>query len=204
MTRIFLSAAYPAGNTVRGRRVGPYSLSDIDLAVTAIIENVLEGGCKLRFGGHPTISPLVLDLASLLQRGQQVELYQSLHFENGFTPEVRRLIDVERADLVTTAVDPRDDERASLHRMRTEMFSDPIDAAFFVGGMDGIKAELELLRTAQPTVHIFLMHRPGGMARLLADRYSHEGPGEVETLRGSAYDVLVSDALEELQRNRHS
>lgn len=195
MSRILLSASYPTGD--RGEEVRPYSLSDIDLATTAVVEAVLLRGCQLRFGGHPTISPLVLDRANLLRAGRRVEIYQSALFAEEYTDHMRRLVRDEGAMLVETPSveggDPDLMRAESLSVMRTTMLADPIDAAFFVGGMSGLVEEIELLRTASPEALVFLLRRPGGMARRLADGASSRN---VNVLRGSAYDVLVADALD--------
>lgn len=195
MTRVFLSASYPSGD--RGEEVRPYSLTDIDLASTEVIESTLRNGSYLRFGGHPAISPLVLDVASLLRSGPLVELFQSLYFAKDFTPEVRRLVADQGAALTEIPEHPEGLD-SSLLAMRTEMFSQHIDAAFFIGGMSGVRDELRLLHSTRPGTAIFLMHEPGGMARIMAEDPEIKGLARVKVLRGPAYGALVSDELDNL------
>lgn len=188
MIRVLLSASYPIKE--------PFSLPEIDLAVRAIAEGVLERGHTLRFGGHPTITPLVLLWANVLRAGSQVEIYQSRFFEDSYTEEMRRLVATEGAKLteVPQVGGASDDEtrHLSVTAMRELMLSDPIDVAFFVGGRTGLSAEMEGLLQTSPSAECFLVRQPGGQARDLAD-----GPQwpRVHILSGSAYDVLIADAL---------
>jgi hypothetical protein len=166
MNRVFLSASFPSGE--RGDAVAPYRPADIAAAASSAVEAVLRTGSVLVFGGHPTISPIVLHIAGLLGAGQLVEIWQSAWFEDSITDEVRRLVEQENARIVWT---PRTGDLAgSLALLRESMLEEVVDAAFFVGGMEGILAEYELLKTRHPAAAVFLFETPGGMtARLAAD-----------------------------------
>ena len=166
MSRIFLSASFPSGS--RGDAVAPYRPADIAAAASSAVEAVLRTGSILAFGGHPTISPIVLHVAGLLGAGQQVEIWQSEWFSDSITDEVHRLVDQERARLILT--EPAEDLDGSLVRLREAMLQGAVDAAFFVGGMEGILAEYELLTARHPAAPVFLFETPGGMsARLASD-----------------------------------
>ena len=199
MTRVLLLASWPSGE--RGAMVEPYSPSHIDLASSTVIEAVLRKGWKLRFGGHPAITPLVLSVAHALRAGANVELFQSDFFSAEFTPEMRRLVDVEGAALTPTPV-VGGSKTQSLELMRDKMLSDPVDAAFFIGGMDDLKDEFDTLRTRQPTAHVFLVTEPGGQARLLAHEMGASTSQRIHTLDGPAYAALVPRALEAWTRLR--
>lgn len=164
MTRVFLSASFPSGE--RGAAVAPYRPADIAAAASSAVEAVLRTGCVLVFGGHPTISPIVLHIAGLLGAGQQVEIWQSEWFRDSITDEVHRLVDHERASMVMARNEGSLD--ASLAVLREAMFERPVDAAFFVGGMEGIQAEYDLLLEHHPAAAVFLFDTPGGMAAMLA------------------------------------
>ena len=60
--RVFLSASFPSGK--RGTRFEPFDPGAIADAVTAVARAVLVAKGRLLLGGHPTITPLVLTVAS--------------------------------------------------------------------------------------------------------------------------------------------
>ncbi len=166
MTRVFLSASFPSGK--RGDAVEPYRPADIAAAASSAIEAVLRTGCVLAFGGHPTVSPIVLHVAGLLGAGQQVEIWQSDWFRDSITDEVHRLVEHERARMIPTPA--AEDLAGSLLVLREAMLEAPVDAAFFVGGMEGIRDEHDLLVARHPDAPVFVFTTPGGMsARLAAD-----------------------------------
>jgi hypothetical protein len=82
------------------------------------------------------------------------------------------------------ASDGDPDERStwgsSLTIMRTAMFqNDGLTAGVFIGGMDGITAEYNLLTQIRPTLPIYAIPRPGGEAATLL---SQSVPSLQETL----------------------
>lgn len=197
MTRVFLSASFPSGD--RGRAVAPYRPGDIGLAASSAAEAVLRAGANLVFGGHPTVSPLVLQIAGLLNAGRQVEIWQSAWFQEEVTAEVLRLVEEEHALLVT--VPKRADRQSSLALLRHRMLAGDFAAGFFVGGMDGIADELHLFAELHPDTPAYLFVTPGGMtARLAEDRdpptlNTSGRPWPVRALQGRAYGALALEAL---------
>jgi hypothetical protein len=148
--------------------VAPYRPADIAAAASSAVEAILRTGSILAFGGHPTISPIVLHVAGLLGAGQQVEIWQSEWFSESITDEVHRLVDQERASLILT--EAAEDLDGSLVFLREAMLDSEVAAAFFAGGMEGILAEYELLTARHPGAAVFLFDTPGGMsARLASD-----------------------------------
>ena len=89
--RVFLSASFPAGK--RGTRFEPFDPGAIADAVTAVVRAVLVAKGRLLFGGHPTITPLVLMVASELDAKGAVDVFQSRWFEDQITRETRALQD---------------------------------------------------------------------------------------------------------------
>ena len=81
MTGVLLSASFPSGD--RGEGVRPYYPDDIAAAASSVTEAVLRSGARLVFGGHPTISPIVLQIAGLLGAGPRVDIWQSEYFARG-------------------------------------------------------------------------------------------------------------------------
>jgi hypothetical protein len=63
------------------------------------------------------------------------------------------------------------DQRASLRLMRERMFSDHYyEAAVFIGGMEGVIDEFEVLQGFAPEVRLLPIAAPGGVSRELFDR----------------------------------
>lgn len=203
MRRIFLSASFPKRDRVN--EAGPSSSQDIGLATAATVEAALLEGFHLVFGGHPSISPVVLNLARLIPDDAGVTIYQSKEFADQITHEVDRL---QKFDGVTVINTPRGNDRSdSLLLMRNQMLSGPYDGAFFVGGMRGIEDEFDAMG-GSATCRRFLYTAPGGRAariaeRLLGDELSEQevsqpcGPGTT-ALHGRGYARLALRALKSL------
>ena len=165
--RVFLSASFPSGQ--RGAGFRPYDAVAVAEAVTALAQSVLTAGGRLVFGAHPTISPLVLLVAGELGRLEVVEIHQSRHFEGRVPQETLDLVDRGYGIIRWSAADPADDLAASLHRMRREMLGEsPLAAGVFVGGMEGVREEYEMLAELQPLVPRVPLRAPGGATRGLA------------------------------------
>ncbi|GIG22713.1 hypothetical protein Cch01nite_34370 [Cellulomonas chitinilytica] len=204
MSAVLLSAGIPSADA-RGDAVRPFYPGDILAATSSTVEAVLRSGADLVFGGHPTISPVVLQLAALLDAGEQVHVWQSEVFASSITDEVRRLVTEHRAHLhMVAGEDGRD---ASLGSMRAAMIgAHDLAAAFFVGGMDGIAVELELLAGRTPRVPFFAFVTPGGMAgRVARDRAlptdalpAPDADARGRGLVGRAYGSLALSALDDV------
>lgn len=159
MTRIFLSASVPLPDR------NPKYLATADVlairdAVKGLISTVLDRATVV-FGGHPAITPLV----ALLLRGmpketkRRVVLYQSGFFERDFLTENDEFIDLRVTPAVTG------DRTASLLAMRRAMIrSEPIDAAVFVGGMEGIREEYQEFHDAYPHAPCYPIASTGAAA----------------------------------------
>ncbi|GEB12201.1 hypothetical protein GUY44_12205 [Pimelobacter simplex] len=186
MTRVVLCASFPSGP--RAPDVEPYYSTDIALAVVAVAEATLRSGARLVFGAHPTISPIVLHTARMLDAGRLVTIFQSAFFESSTTEAVRMLTHDLGAHLRTTK--RAADRPESLTIMRTEMFASRPDCAFFCGGMDGLDEEHRIARTTGTTT--YLITEPGGRTAQLA----LDATAESRVLEGRAYSSLALAALE--------
>lgn len=164
---IFLSASFPSGD--RGERYRPFDPSEISSAVTAVARTVFASGGHLVFGGHPTITPLILLVAAEHERRGAVDIYQSRWFDSEIPVETRRLEEMGFGKIRWT---PRRSSRTkSLRLMRATMIreSRPV-AAVFVGGMEGIEEEWRAFGQRCPGKPRLAMTGPGGgAARLPVD-----------------------------------
>lgn len=211
--RVLLSASFPAFPRAV-EEAGPFDPSDIGLAAAAVIDATLQASDVLVFGGHPSISPLVLNLAALHRKtARRVEIYESAWFREDRTDEVKRLTssDVGAGSggqvLAQILEIPKASSRAaSVQAMRRAMLAKPLQAAFFVGGMGGVEDELDQLRDSQPECRCFLFARPGGrVARIVESRWGsntsvsmpdvQEPEDGVTILYGRGYAALARRAL---------
>ena len=179
MTAVVLCASFPAENE-RGDAVAPYYPTEIASAAASVAEAALRSGAELVFGAHPTISPIVLQIAHLLKAGPQVQIFQFSFFEDQTTEEIHRLVDDLGATFNPIAADC--DLNRSLTAMRQAMFAVRPQASFFCGGMDGLTEEFDL--AGQVHSPRFLITKPGGMAAILARQHVSTAATEEHGLVG--------------------
>jgi hypothetical protein len=172
MKEIFLSASVPLPG--RGKY---FETADPFLIQVAVRELVMAiaGERLLVWGGHPAITPMIWAVCEDLNIAYEksVVLYQSHFFEEQFPIENARFRNVVPVKAVGK------DREASLLAMRTEMLSRPeLDAAVFIGGMEGIEAEYSLFRRYHGKEQVICLGAPGGAARDLGSRLGFfEGAG---------------------------
>lgn len=192
---VFLSASFPSGD--RGREVEPYDADAIADAATAIVRAVLLSDGRVLFGGHPTITPLVLLIGTELRVQHSVDIFQSRWFEEDVTRETLRIVESEVGEIHwTPKLASRED---SLQLMRDEMlaFARPT-AAVFVGGMSGITEEYAIFGRAHPGVLRLPLSGPGGAAARLPTSET-ELPTRLQGQLGSRhYPFLASLIIEAL------
>jgi hypothetical protein len=122
---------------------------------------------RIVWGGHPAITPMIWTICQDLNVGyaDHVVLYQSRLFEDQFPEENRHFGNVVFVDAV-----PGNREQ-SLLRMREAMLSrGDLEAAVFIGGMDGVEAEYALFRHFHPDAKVLPVAATGGAALQLAER----------------------------------
>jgi hypothetical protein len=154
---VFLSASVP----VEGR--AGYETANrllIREAIGAVAEVVL-GRKLLVWGGHPAITPMLWAAAEALgvEYAATVQLFQSTFFEDQY-PE-----DNERFQNVTYVPSTGDRENSLLEMRRQMLLSHSFDSAVFIGGMEGIWEEYQMLRNLCPTAKIIALPSAGGVAR---------------------------------------
>ena len=160
---VFLSASFPSG--ARAQRFPAADPAGIADAVSSLARAVFEADGRLVFGAHPTISPLVLQIAAELDKRARVDIYQSSWFEGQVPPETLRLVDQGYGRIVWTPADDSRDE--SLSTMRRRMLSEPIAGGVFVGGMEGVVDEHNLFASLHPAAPRLAFTAPGGAASTL-------------------------------------
>lgn len=164
MKSIFLSASVPVeGRGDYYKTANPFL---IQCAVRELVIAVIRHH-KIVWGGHPAITPMIWSICEDLKvdYSKNVILYQSRHFEDRFPEENQHFRNVIIMDAVPG------DKVASLLLMRQAMLSrEDLDAAVFIGGMDGVEAEYELFRQFHPSAKVLPVAAPGGAALLLAKR----------------------------------
>lgn len=195
---VSLSASFPSGE--RGERFRPFDAAAIADAITAIVRAVLASGGRLIFGGHPTITPLVLMIGTELRVRKAVDVFQSEWFKDQITTETLNLYESEIGSIHwTRACNSRDD---SLLQMRRCMFNSvKLDGAVFVGGMEGIIEEYEYVGSVLPHVPRIPIAGPGGAAA----RLPTEGPDFPDDLRqwiGSRRYPFVASLIVDTIRSR--
>lgn len=164
MREIFLSASVPE----RGRG-GFDEASDpflIQFAVRELVTICL-GRRRIVWGGHPSITPMVL--AVCRDFGQEfnapVVLYQSRYFEHQYPADNKHFETV-----FVESVNQNREE--SVRELRMSMLSRPsLEAAVFIGGMEGILEEREIFqRLHGKRTKMLELGAPGGAARMLAEQ----------------------------------
>lgn len=160
---VFLSASVPDPR----RDPAFYGTGDVVAireAVRALAAVVLPRGL-LVFGGHPAITPLVLQVGRAVGHVGSVRIYQSRYFERVVPPEARAIPGLVWVDAV-------DDERdASLLAMRQRMLgAHRWKAAIFIGGMEGVLDEFALVQQLPYTVPCLPVGSTGAAAEQLLGR----------------------------------
>ena len=192
--RLFLSTSFPSGE--RGERFRPYDVGAIADAVTALVRAILRARGHLVFGAHPTISPLVLTIADEMDAPPSIEMYQSRHFAEQLPEETLRLIDRGLARVHWTERDPDGDRDRSLRVMREQMVTTAaLTAALFVGGMEGVIDEYELIGRLQPAVPRLPLRAPGGAARRLPSGAHPIEEHLTEALASARYPALAHEVV---------
>ncbi|MBQ9275542.1 MAG: hypothetical protein IJ228_12075 [Succinivibrio sp.] len=195
---IFLSASIP----VSGRPFGEDSRpEEIKKAVRAFVSVCLEQRRAFYFGGHPSITPVVEEatMSAPEKSRELITLYQSAVFGVCEADSPLRTVITEAAVAVSELKreqKPIQPEliALSVELMRRRMFKDhpDTDAAVFIGGMDGILVERELLLEYCPNARLLPLPDTGGATAYLYGRLS---PKEA-LLSGHDYERFFKTLLD--------
>ena len=171
-SNIFLSASIPSPDRDKKYYINTNPL-DITDAVVAISKIIFSEGGKIIYGGHPTISPLILSVARMYRENNDQKnlplmcIFQSKYFEGKISKFTRELINLKLGQI--SWIDSVNNNRdQSLKLMRKEMIeSSNIVAAIFIGGMEGIAEEFKLFTELHPNLPMYLIASSGGATRFL-------------------------------------
>jgi hypothetical protein len=156
----FLSASIPAarpGRVIAEKYSATADLMNIREATRAAVIECLRQG-RLVFGGHPAITPLVVEVANAFDRIAAVTVYQSRIFEQSIPSETHALN--------IRWVDAAANEDSSLTAMREQMIGrrHRYRAAFFIGGMEGVEQEFSLFTRRFPNAAVLPVASTGAAA----------------------------------------
>ena len=193
---VFLSASFPSGQ--RAEDVRPFDAAAIADAVTAVVRSVLLGGGKLLFGGHPTITPIVLLIGNELGVRHAVDIFQSEWFREELTDETVGLIESGVGEIHWTPARPTREASLGLMRERMLKFTQPAGAVF-IGGMSGIRDEYAEFARACPGVPRFPLIGPGGAAAQLSIEERELPANMLERLRSRHYPFVASQIVASLE-----
>lgn len=158
---VFLSASFPQPG--RARNFAPSDPAALADAVTAIARAILNRDGLLICGGHPTITPLLLYVASEYGWRHRLIVYQSERFRHVVPDETWRLSEGGYGELRFTP--EVGNTTKDLQLMRHEAFTAAkYRGAVFAGGMEGIIDEYNLFAELQPQAQRFVLSGPGGAA----------------------------------------
>ena len=165
---IFLSASIPMPDPKRDSRyvetADVIAIRDSVLALTS----VLLPKYRLVWGGHPSITALIAHVLNHSDKNanQHVTLYQSKYFEKKFPLENETVAHI----IITPDLG---DKEGSLQEMRLRMIRDnQFEAAFFIGGMEGVEEEFDMIVKYHPEAKLFPIASTGAAAKMLFDKYS--------------------------------
>lgn len=191
---VFLSAGLqdPSGlSPERERREHAYLKPPSDpervrRAVYQIARHLFASGFGVVFGGHPEITPIVLETARAAPGNTRVvAVFQSRFFESKIPPATYEMANWSRGALLWTPAAADRDE--SLRRMREDMIGAlPYVGAVFAGGLSGVADEHDLFRQRWPVAPCFAVASTGGASGVLLKR--HGAPTGTHVTR----DVLES------------
>lgn len=187
---LLLSAGVPRARTdahttqqqQQGSRYLPARRTEIRTAVVQLARFAFVRDVQLVFGGHPAISPLVLQATRAVASSDEprVFVFQSAYFHQVIPDDTERLAHWSHARLLWTRSDgpPQEPDHPgdpaartrSLQIMREAMLDLPgLVGAVFIGGMDGVEDEARLWQQRWPQRPCYALPETGGAARRLFD-----------------------------------
>jgi len=174
---IFFSVSLPSADRHQNYYLNTNPLN-ITNAVVSFIESILKRNGKIIFGGHPTISPLVLTVAkkfiSILNGEKdpvRIYIYQSEMFKDKISKFTNELLDLGIGKIIWTK-SINDLREKSLYDMRVQMLKEHnISAGIFIGGMEGIEEEFDLFKEIYPETPMYLIGSSGGATKILFEKY---------------------------------
>lgn len=144
-----------------------YDIIEIGKAVEAVVRETLSTRDLLIVtGGQPAVLPYVLSAARATSKSNRILVYQSEYFRDHFNGTLDTLVSEGWAKVESTPAGSSLKE--SLKLMRCQMIKSDLLCAFFVGGMEGVEKEHDLVTQLYPPVMRFLLAEPGGATAKIA------------------------------------
>lgn len=165
---VFLSAGIPIerpGRIIKAIYKDGADVIAIREAVRAVAAAAIAKG-ELVFGGHPSITPLIMQIGQALSSVDRITIFQSAYFKNSYPHDVEYFTRFEE-------IPPRASEEASLLYMRERMLRfRHYSIGIFIGGMEGVEEEWRLFRTEHPHVPAIPIPTTGAAAQQLFSKQS--------------------------------
>ncbi|MBF0109088.1 MAG: hypothetical protein HQL76_07935 [Magnetococcales bacterium] len=167
---VFLSASLPDPE-----RPPYYSDTDPQAmrdAVLALAQETSIREIPLIYGGHPSITHFIAQWGDKMDRMSHIKLYLSRHFEAKFSPEIKKHF--ASLHLVDRVVRDENNPFAQInleasltHFRQTMIRENKIGLAVFMGGMNGLEDEKELLAEFHPDAVMMPLPYLGGQTRTI-------------------------------------
>jgi len=162
---VFLSASVPdLARTPQYHDCDPMAVRD---AVIALTIETQKRNIPLIFGGHPSITAFLARWADRTQMKSSAILYQSRFFEAFFSPEINAIPNLRLIARIDGG------KEANLTHFRNVMIAEnDIGLGVFMGGMEGLSEEKEILIRHHPDAIMMPMRHLGGQTRKIFTRDS--------------------------------
>jgi hypothetical protein len=191
LKNIFLSASIPLPE----RDAKYFETADIVAIRDAIIAltTVALPECRIIWGGHPSITPLIYYVMEKLGLNIQehVKLYQSLWFKDSFPKDNNKFENIVFTEKLQ-------DIPSSIRMMRERMLSDnSFLAAVFIGGMNGIEDEYIMFREKHPHALILPVASTGAATKIVYDTLLPDNLKNERLVKDYGYMSLFQNLLME-------
>ena len=177
---VFISASFPSEEreTEYFRTAKPFEITDATIAAARAI---FGAGAELVFGGHPTISPLILSVGRDFidefpeERRPFIHIYQSERFKSEIPAETIQFVQ-EGIGKIYWMPEVQGDQEKSNFQMRIAMLQSGPVAGIFIAGMGGVykegveDSEFHLFRTFCKGRPIYPIGTVGGASQILLER----------------------------------
>ncbi len=189
LNRVFLSASIPYPD--RDKKF--YDTADVVSIRDAVraLATVVIPKAHLVWGGHPSITPLIRFVMARMNADlkKHITLYQSLFFEDKFPTD-----NFAFENIVLT--EKKNTRNESLELMRSKLINEnDFKVGIFIGGMEGINDEYEMLIEKHPKTLILPLASTGGASRILYNKIKPQL--DIRLANDYAYMALFKDLLSE-------
>jgi hypothetical protein len=204
---VFLSASLP----YRAPWTASAQPAEIQRAIVSIARAVFARGGRLLFGGHPSVSPLIADIAGeyypvdARRTIRPIVTVQSEFFKDRLPEKTWDLYTMGWSAIEwTPAGQDREDSLTILREAMLGMngwgraiakhneLSPPV-AMFAVGGMEGVRDEAAMFLQASTNPSVFLLKTPGACAAILTEPSDtwRERLWPPDRFRGDIFEALL-------------